>query len=175
MVFSFAYTNALLKIVLQAVIDCVAKSYACYEMDPVYWASIWEASLAILTSDGLEGYQKKYNEEDLHYQWKAAMTHLPLGVELVLGQLGDDDMRALDDSDNWEDTSSYDAMKKDVFLTYQQVKAHKRFPDENPEEVVHFRRFQLWYQQQAAGGHVPQVTSGDDGFWASEDVRNESE
>ena len=107
---------------------------------------------------------KKYNEEDLQYKWNAAVAHHSLGVELVLGQLGDDDMRALDDSDNWEDTSYYDAMKKDVFLAYQQVKAHKRFMEENPDEVVHFRRFQLWYQQQAAGGHVPRVTSGDDGF-----------
>jgi hypothetical protein len=101
-------------------------------------------------------------------QWKAAVGHEPLGVSLVLGQLGHDDMRALDDSDNWEDTSYYDEMKKNVFLSYHQVKAHKRFMEENPDEVVHFRRFQLWYRQQAAGGHVPGRTSGDDGFWADE-------
>ena len=50
--------------------------------------------------------------------------------------------------------------------------------EENPDEVAHFMRFQLWYRQQAAGGHVPGVTSGDDGFWATESVggnENESE
>ena len=80
------------------------------------------------------------------------MEHHVLGVGLVLGQLGDNDMRALHDSENWDDTSYYDEMKKNVFLAYHMVKAHKRFLDENPEEVVHFRRFQMWYSQQAAGG-----------------------
>ncbi len=156
-------------------IDCHVKSYTCYELDPVDWTSIQEASLEILTPNGLERYQKKYNEEDLQCKWNAAVAHHSLGVELVLGQLGDNEMRALDDSDNWEDTSYYNAMKKDVFLAYQQVKANKCFLEENPDEVVHFSRFQAWYQQQASGGHVPGVTSGDDGFWASENVRNESE
>ena len=154
---------------MQAVIDCVVKSYTCYKLDPVNWASIREASLEILSLDGLERYQKNYNEEDLQYKWT-------FGVNLVLGQLGDDDMRALDDLDNWEDTRYYDTMKTNIFLSYHQVKAHKRFQEENPDEVAHFRRFQLWYQQQAAGGHVPGVTRGDDGFWAAESVgRNESE
>ena len=65
-------------------------------------------------------------------EWDAAVAHHPLVVDLVLGQLGDDDMRALDDLENWEDTSYYDKMKKHVFLTYQQVEAHKRFMEENP-------------------------------------------
>ena len=64
----FAYTNALFKIVLQAVIDCVVKLYTCYELDPVDWTLIQEASLEILTSDGLKIYQQKYNEEDLQFQ-----------------------------------------------------------------------------------------------------------
>ena len=156
-------------------IDCVVKSYTCYKMNPIEWKLIRDASLEILTPDGFEKYQEMYEEEDLQYAWDAAVEHHVLGMGLVFGQLGEDDMRALDDSENWEDTSYYDTMKKDVFLAYQQVKAHKRFMEENPDEVAHFRRFQLWYQQQAAGEHVPGVTSGDDGFWASEDVRNESE
>jgi hypothetical protein len=160
---------------LQAVIDCVVKSYTCYELDPVDWTSIREASLEILTLDGLKIYQQKYNEEDLQFQWNAAVAHHPFGANLVLGQLGDNDMRALDDSDNWEDSSYYDAMKKDIFLAYQQVKAHKRFLEENPDEVAHFSCFQAWYQQQASRGHVLGVTSGDDGFWASENVGNELE
>jgi hypothetical protein len=111
-----------------------------------------------------------YDEEDLQYQWKAAVDHDKLGVGIVLGQLGDDEMCALDDSDNWEDPSYYDEMRKNVFLSYHMVEAHMRFLEEHPEEVVHFVRFQRWYQQQAAGGHVPGVTSGDDGFWAAESV-----
>ena len=146
-------------------------------MNPSVWVLIRGASLEVLTSNGLENYQKlPEDEEDLQIQWEAAVGHHPFGVGIVLGQLGHDDMRALDDSDNWEDTSYYDEMKKNVFLAYHMVKAHGRFLDENPGEVVHFKRFQLWYQQQAAGGHVPGRTSGDDGFWAAaSEEGNESE
>jgi hypothetical protein len=85
-------------------------------------------------------------------------------------------MPALDDSENWDNTCYHDEMKKHVFLAYHMVKAHKRFLDENPEKVVHFRRFQVWYSQQAAGGHVPGVTLGGNRFWATESVGgNESE
>ena len=168
--FLIAFTNALFKIVLLAVIDCVVKLYTCYELNPIGWKSIRNASLEILTPDGLEKYRGMYEEEDLQYVWDAAVEHHVLGVGLVLGQLGDNDMRALDDSENWDNTSYYDKMKKNVFLAYHMVKAHTRFLDENPEEVVHFCWFQMWYSQQAAGGHVPGVTLGDDGFWAAESV-----
>ena len=152
-------------------IDCVVKSYTCYEMDQIEWESIREASLEMLTPDGLYSYQESVeDEEDLQYQWRAAVEHHQLGVGVVLGQLGDDDMRALDDSENWEDPSRHEDVKTQVFLSYHMVQAHQRFLDENPEEVAHFRRFQRWYRQQAAGGHVPGATLWDDGFWAAEDV-----
>ena len=61
-------------------------------------------------------------------------------------------------------------MKKKYFLAYHQVEAHRRFLEENPDEVVHFRRFQLWYRQQAAGGRVPGRASWDNGFWAKGDM-----
>jgi hypothetical protein len=151
--------------------------YTCFELDPVYWTEIRDACKGVLTLGGFLKYQEMYtDEEDLQNAWDAAVGHHSFSVEIVLGQLGEEDMRALDDSDNWEDTGYYDKMKKHVFLTYQQVEAHKRFMEENLDEVVHFRHFQLWYRQQAAGGHVPGVTSGDDGFWAAESVGgNESE
>ena len=71
------------------------------------------------------------------------MEHHPLGVSLLIGQLDDKDMRAIDDEENYYDTGYYDTMKKIYFLAYQQVKAHKRFMEENPDEVAHFRHFQL--------------------------------
>ncbi len=67
-------------------------------------------------------------------------------------------------------TSSYDQMKKNYFFAYHQVQAHKRFVKENPDEVVRFRRFQVWYSQQVAGGHAPRRTPGDNGFWAKENM-----
>ena len=68
------------------------------------------------------------------------------------------------------DTSSYDQMKKNYFLAYHQVGAHKQFLKENPEEIVHFQQFQVLYGQQVAGGHAPRRTPGDNGFWAKKNM-----
>ena len=99
------------------------------------------------------------------------MDHPPLGVGLLIGQLDDKDIRAIDDKENWHDTSHYDQMKKNFFLAYHQVQAHRRFLEECPEEVVHFRRFQLWYRRQVAGGRAPGRTSRDSEFWAEDGMK----
>ena len=97
---------------MQAIIDCLVKSYTCYELDPVDWELIRDACKEILTPDGLEQYQELFeDEEDLKYQWKAAVDHPELGVGLLIGQLGDDDIHAIDDEENYYDTGHYDAMK----------------------------------------------------------------
>jgi hypothetical protein len=67
-------------------------------------------------------------------------------------------------------TSAFDRMETIFFLAYHQVRAHKRFMKENPDEVVHFKCFQLWYSQQVAGGHAPGRTPGDNRFWAEENM-----
>jgi hypothetical protein len=138
-------------------------------MDPVEWDSIRDTCKAMLTPSRLEKYQKLYEEEeDLQVEWEAAVEHPPLGVSLLIGQLDYEDIRAMDDEENVHDTGCYDGMKKNVFLAYQQVQAHRRYLKENPGEVAHFERFQLWYSQEVAGGHVPGRRPGEDGFWADE-------
>ena len=157
---------------MQAVIDCMVKSYTCYEMDPIDREMIRDACKDILTLNGLEQYQELVDdEEDLQVQWEAAVEHPELGVSLLLGQLDDEDLRAIDEEENWHDTGNYDETKKKFFLAYHQVQAHRRYLEENPDEVAHFRRFQLWYSQQVAGGHVPGRTPGDNVFWAKENIR----
>jgi hypothetical protein len=157
--------------VLQAIIDCLVKSYECHELDPVEWEEIRDACKDILTQNGLKEYQENFEEEeDLYMQWGAAVDHPPLGMNLLIGQLDDEDIRAMDDEENNYDTGSYDQMKKNFFKAYHMVKAHKQFLEENPKEVVHFRRFQLWYSQQVAGGHAPGRTPGDDELWVEEDM-----
>jgi hypothetical protein len=109
-------------------------------------------------------------EEDLQNEWEAAVEHPPLGVNLLIGQLGEDDIRDMEDEENHYDSSHYDQMKKNYFKAYHMVEAHKRFLEERPEEVVHFKRFQVWYRQQVAGGHAPGRTPGDVEFWAKENM-----
>ena len=109
-------------------------------MDPIDWELIRDACKDILTPNGLERYQEtEEEEEDLQDQWEAAVDHPVLGVGLVVGQLDDDDLRAIDDEENFHDTSYFDRMKKDFFLAFHQVQAHRRYLRENPDEVAHFR------------------------------------
>jgi len=140
-------------------------------MDPIDWEMIRDACKEMLTPSGLDEYQELFEEEeDLQVQWEAAVDHPPLGVGLLIGQLDDEDIRAIDDKENWHDTSHYDLMKKNFFLAYHQVKAHRRFLEESPDEVAHFRRFQVWYRRQVAGGRAPGCRPGDSKFWAEEDM-----
>jgi hypothetical protein len=56
--------------VLQAIIDCLVKSYECHELDPVEWEEIRDACKDILTQNGLKQYQELFEEEeDLYMQW----------------------------------------------------------------------------------------------------------
>jgi hypothetical protein len=54
---------------LQAIIDCLEKSYTCYELDPVDWESIRDACKELLTPNGLDLYQQVFkDEEDLQME-----------------------------------------------------------------------------------------------------------
>ena len=156
---------------MQAIIDCLVKSYTCYELDPIDWEMIRDACKKVLTPNGLDHYQQLFEkEEDLHMQWEAAVDHPPLGVGLLIGHLDDEDIQAMEDEENYYNTGNYNQMKKNYFKAYHMVQAHKRFLGENPNEVAHFKRFQAWYRQQVAGGHAPGRTPGDNKFWAKEEM-----
>ena len=87
---------------LQAIIDCLVKSYECHELDPVEWEEIRDACKDILTQSGLKEYQEIFKEEeDLQVQWEPAIDHPPLGVGLLIRQMDDDDIRAIDDEENY--------------------------------------------------------------------------
>ena len=132
---------------------------------------IRDACKDLLTPSGLDEYQELFEEkEDLQVQWEAAVENPELGVGLLIGQLDDEDLRAIDDKENWHDTGNYDQMKKNFFKAYHMVQAHMRYLEECPDEVVHFRRFQVWYRRQVAGGHAPGRMPGDNKFWVEEDM-----
>ena len=65
-----------------------------------------------MTPNGLEQYHELFeDEENLQNKWEAAVVHPKLGVDLLIGQLGDDDIRAIDAEENFCDTGHYDEMK----------------------------------------------------------------
>jgi hypothetical protein len=72
--------------------------YECNEIDNVDWEFIRDACKEMLTLDGLELYQKLFQDkEDMQMEWEAAVDHPALGVSLLIGQLNDKDLRAIDD------------------------------------------------------------------------------
>ena len=61
----------------------------------------------MLTSSGLDEYRELFEEEeDLQDQWEVAVDHPPLGVGLLIGQLDDEDLRAIDDKENYYNTGN---------------------------------------------------------------------
>ena len=79
---------------------------------------ICDACKDMSTPSGLDEYQELFEEEeDLQAQWEAAVDHPELGVSLLIKQLDDEDLRVIDDEENWHDTGNYDQMKK-IFLRH---------------------------------------------------------
>ena len=75
------------QIAVAAVIECVQKSYTCFEANPDVWREVNEKGLELLAEKDLDRYRKKFpNEEDTQEEWSDAI-HLPCKhVKLLVGQ-----------------------------------------------------------------------------------------
>jgi hypothetical protein len=71
------------------------------------------------------------------------MTHPGKYVNLLVGQLNNNDLREERDKENHYDSEPWDLVTKNSFLAYHQVKAQARWFALRPNEVEHYRRFQL--------------------------------
>jgi hypothetical protein len=59
----------------------------------------------MLTPRGLDEYQELFEEEgDLQVKWEAAVDHPELGVGLLIGKLDDEDLQAINKTENWHRT-----------------------------------------------------------------------
>jgi hypothetical protein len=107
-------------------------------------------------------------------------------VNLLVGQLDDEDLRAERDEENHYNSEPWDRVTKNFFLAYHQVKAQARWYASRLDEAEHYKRFQvrtcvlflyvqtdckltvlvlqLWYSQQAAEGNAPGHPLGFDGY-----------
>jgi hypothetical protein len=127
---------------LQAVIDCVRKSYLCYEADPVHWGGIQVAGLRLLKESELELYRELMPEdEDRQDEWEAAIKDPGKHVTLLVGQVDDEEQRAEKDEENHYDTSEWEQTTQNYFLSYHEVKAHLRWVASRPAEAEAYKRF----------------------------------
>jgi hypothetical protein len=64
-------------------------------------------------------------------------------VNLLVGQLNNKDLRAERDEENHYNSEPWDRGTKNFFLAYHKVKAQARWFASRPDEVEHYKRFQV--------------------------------
>jgi hypothetical protein len=95
----------------------VEKLNKCFETNPDAWKAVNGYGLQLLLRRELEHYRDKFpDEKDLQDEWKKAMTHPGKYVNLLVGQLDDDDLRAERDEENHYDSEPWDRVTKNFFL-----------------------------------------------------------
>ena len=110
---------------MQAVVDCVRKSYVCHEAEPNYWEGIQTAGKALLTDVELALYRKLIpGDKDRQDEWYTVITDPPKYVSLLVGQQDDEEQRAERDEENYQDCSEWEETTQNYFLSYHELKAH---------------------------------------------------
>ena len=131
-------------ITLAAVIECMQKSYTCFETNPDLWRDINVDGLTLLAEKDLERYQEKFpNEEGIQEEWSAVIRLPGEYVNLLVGQKTDEDLRKELDKENYYDDDYSDQIHKNSFLAYNQAKAHAHWCASRPDEADHYKRFQV--------------------------------
>jgi hypothetical protein len=120
------------------------KSYNCFKTDPDSWLDVKEMGLRLLSLPDLTHYRRLLPvEEDLQNEWGTAVSHRGKYVNLLVGQLNDDEIRVERDEENHCDEEPHARVTKNYFLAYHQVMAHERWVASRPEEAESLRRFQV--------------------------------
>jgi hypothetical protein len=120
------------------------KPNKCFETNLGAWRAINGYGLQLLLLCNLESYRDKFlDEKVLQDKWKKAMTHPGKYVNLLVGQLNDDDLRAERDEENHYDSEPWNLVTKNFFLAYHQVKAQACWFALRPDEAEHYKRFQV--------------------------------
>jgi hypothetical protein len=128
-------------VTLQAVVDCVCKSCRCYQSDPTGWEGVREIGLSHLLLDDLEHYRIIFpGNQD---KWEKVVTHGGKYVNLLVGLLTDDNIRAERDNKNHCNEEPWIRVTKNYHLTYHQVKAHLHWMASRPDEAEHYHRLQV--------------------------------
>ncbi len=163
------------------------KSNKCFETNPDAWRAANRHGLQLLLLCKLEHYREKVpNEKDLQDEWRKAVTHPGKYVNLLVGQLDDEDLRSEIDEENLYNSEPWDRVTKNLFLAYHQVKAQAHWFASRTDEGERYKRFQvrtcviflnvqtdckltilvlqLWYSQQAADSNAPGHPLGFDGY-----------
>ncbi len=115
-----------------------------FQDNPDAWRAANGYGLQLLLLCKWERYREKVpNEKDLQDKWRNAVTHPSKYVNLLVGQLNDEDLRLEIDKENLYVSEPWDRVTKNFFLAYHQVKAQARWFASRPDEAEHYKRFQV--------------------------------
>ena len=102
------------------------------------------AGLRLLRQSELNRYRKLIPEdEDRQDEWFAAIGNPGKWVNLLVGQMDDEEQRAERDEENHYDCSEWGLTTQNHFLSYHEVKAHLRWVASKPAEAEAYKRFQV--------------------------------
>ncbi len=124
----------------------MAKSHECFETNPSGWRGVNSQGLKLLKERDLERFceeEEFSDEENIQEEWRAVITHDGKYVNLHVGQKSDKDVREENDEENYHDDEDWEQVTKNYFLAYHQVKAHARWLASRPDEVEHYKKFQV--------------------------------
>ena len=83
------------------------------------------AGLDLLTRSELDRYREIIpDNEDRQDKWFAVIDDPKKYVSLLVGQMDDEEQRAENDKENYQDLSGWERTTKNFFLSYHEVKAH---------------------------------------------------
>jgi hypothetical protein len=103
------------------------KSNKCFQTNPDAWRAVNGYGLQLLSRREFERYCDKFpDKKDLQDKWKKAVTHPSKYVNLLVGQLDNENLRVERDEKNHYDSDLWDRVTKNFFLAYHQVKAQVR-------------------------------------------------
>ncbi len=129
---------------LQAIADCIRKSYRCYQADPTGWEGVREIGLSLLSLDNLERYHiTSPDKGDLQDEWEEVVTNGGKYVNLLVGLLTDKNIRVTRDEENHYDEEHWNGVTRNYYVAYHQLKVHLCWLATRPDVAAHYHRFQV--------------------------------
>jgi hypothetical protein len=116
----------------------------CFETNLDAWRATNGYGLQLLLLCKSDRYHEKVpDEKDLQDKGRKVVTHPGKYVNLLVGQLDDEDLRSEIDEENLYYREPWDRVTKNFFLAYHQVKAQARWFASRPNEAEHYKKFQV--------------------------------
>jgi hypothetical protein len=104
---------------LRAIVNCICKLYRCNQADPTGWEGVREISLSLLLLDNLERYHNIFPDKgDLQDNWEEVVTIGGKYLNLLVGLLTNNNIKAVRDDENHYDEEHWNGVTRNYYLAY---------------------------------------------------------